>query len=79
MMIYYDDIMIYFILYNDVLYNMMLTTFVTIIFFSSVSGDFRMEPGHSGNPGKVAQTMLEVMEYGTYKGIYHIYIYKYVK
>jgi len=53
---------------------MMLTSFVTINSSSSVSGDFRMEPGHSGNPGKAAQTMLEVMEYGTYKGIY-IYIY----
>ena len=42
------------------------------IFF--VSGDFRMEPGRSGNPGKVAQTMLEVMEYGTYKGTYIIYV-----
>lgn len=52
----------------------MLTSFVTIISSSSVSGDFRMEPGHSGNPGKAAQTMLEVMEYGTYKGIYHIYM-----
>jgi hypothetical protein len=26
-----------------------------------------MEPGHVGNPGKMCETELEVLEYGSYK------------
>jgi hypothetical protein len=26
-----------------------------------------MEPGHAGNPGKMCETELEILEYGTYK------------
>eukprot|EP01032_Pedospumella_encystans_P016374 gene16374-18684_t len=35
---------------------------------AEILGDFRMEPGHEGNPGKHCETEMEVLEHGTYQG-----------
>ena len=34
---------------------------------AEIEGDFRCEPGYEGNPGKICETEVEILEYGEYK------------